>query len=135
MSRLVTELTGALDCVAAAMDAEVEAVRSGQADALSAAAQRKRVVLEEVEPILRRFRDAASTATAAERASLIQATRRMQAAADRNATTLQGALEGTRRVFACLVDAAKAASSTGTYGPDGSVRHAEGTVGTIRRQA
>jgi hypothetical protein len=133
MNRGVAELAAALDRVAVAMDAEVEAVRSGQADELSAAAHRKRVVLEAVEPILQRSRDVTSAATPAEKARLVQATRRMQAAADRNATTLQAALEGTRRLFACLVDAAQAASSTGTYRPDGSVRHAEEIVGTIRR--
>jgi flagellar biosynthesis/type III secretory pathway chaperone len=135
MSGVVAELTSALDRVALAMDAEVAAVRSGKADELSAAAQRKRVVLEAVEPVLQRFRATASAATPGERAGLVEATRRMQAAADRNAATLQGALEGTRRLFACLVDAAQAASSTGTYGPDGSVRRAEEIVGTIRRSA
>jgi hypothetical protein len=38
-------------------------------------------------------------------------------------------------LFSCLVDAAQAASSTGTYGPDGSVRRAEEIVATIRRSA
>jgi hypothetical protein len=39
----------------------------------------------------------------------------MQAAAARNAATLQGALEGTRRLFGCLAEAARHAASTGTY--------------------
>lgn len=135
MNRSVAELTTALDRVAAALDVEAEAVRSGQADELSAAAHRKRAVLEAVEPILRRSRDVTAAATPAERACLIQATQRMQAAADRNAATLQGALEGIRRLYACLVEAAQAAASTGTYRPDGSRHHAEESVVTIRRSA
>ena len=135
MNQAVADFAAALERVAMAMDAEVEAVRSGQAQELSAAADRKRAAIEAVAPILQRSPDVASVATPAGRARLIQATRRMQAAADRNAATLQGALEGTRRLFSCLVDAAQAASSTGTYGPDGSVRRAEETVGTIRRSA
>jgi flagellar biosynthesis/type III secretory pathway chaperone len=135
VNRSVADLAAALDGVAMAMDEEVEAVRSGQAGQLSTAADRKRVAIEAVAPILQRSPDVASAATPAGRARLIQATRRMQAAAARNAVVLQGALEGTRRLFSCLVDAAQAASSTGTYGPDGSVRRAEETVGTIRRSA
>jgi hypothetical protein len=135
MNRAVAELTTALDRVAAAMEAEVEAVRSGRADELSAAADRKRVVLEEVTPILQRSRDVASAAGPGERARLMEATRRMRAAADRNAATLQGALQGARRVYACLADAAQAAASSGTYRPDGSRHCAEDSVGTIRRQA
>jgi flagellar biosynthesis/type III secretory pathway chaperone len=135
VNRAAAELTAALDRVAAAMDAEVEAVRAGQADELLAAAHRKRVVLEAVEPILQRSSDVASAATPAERTCLIQATRRMQAAAKRNAATLQGALEGTRRLYACLAEAAQAAASTGTYGPDGSRHRPEESVGTIRRSA
>ena len=115
MNRAVAELTAALDRVAMAMDAEVEAVRSGQARQLSGAADRKRVAIEAVAPILQRSPDVTSVATPTARARLIQATRRLQAAADRNAATLQGALEGTRRLFSCLVEAAQAAASTGTY--------------------
>jgi hypothetical protein len=135
VNQTVADLAAALDRVAAAMDAEVAAVRSGQARELSAAADRKRAVIEAVEPILQRSRDAISAATPAERACLIQATRRMQAAVDRNAATLQGALEGTRRLYACFAEAAQAAASTGTYRPDGSRHRAEESVGTIRRQA
>jgi flagellar biosynthesis/type III secretory pathway chaperone len=135
MNRAVAELTTALDRVTAAMDAEVDAVRAGQAGELSAAADRKRVVLGTVEPILRRSRDVTSAASAAERAVLIQATRRMQAATDRNAATLQGALEATRRLYACLAEAARAAASTGTYRPDGSRHRAEESVVTIHRSA
>jgi flagellar biosynthesis/type III secretory pathway chaperone len=134
MNRTVAELTTALDCVAAALDAEVEAVRSGQVDALSAAADRKRVVLQDATPILQRSHDVAGAATPAERACLIEATRRMQAAARRNAATLQGALEGTRRLYACLAEAAQAAASSGTYRPDGSRHCAEESAGTIRRR-
>ena len=133
MSRTVAELTTALDGVAAALDAEVEAVRSGQVDALSAAADRKRVVLEDAMPILQPSHDVAA-ATPAERACLIEATRRMQAAATRNAATLQGALEGTRRLYACLAEAAQSAASSGTYRPDGSRHCAEESAGTIRRR-
>jgi hypothetical protein len=117
------------------MDAEVDAVRLGQADALSAAVERKRVAVEAVEPVLKRFRDATSAASPAEKARLIQATRRMQTAAERNTTTLQGALEGARRLYACLANAAQAAASSGTYRPDGSRHCAEESVGTIRRSA
>jgi flagellar biosynthesis/type III secretory pathway chaperone len=132
MNRTVAELTTALDGVAGALDAEVEAVRSGQVDALSAAADRKRVVLQDAMPILQRSHDVAG-ATPAERACLIAATRRMQAAAKRNTTTLQGALEGTRRLYACLAEPAQAAASSGTYRPDGSRHCAEESAGTIRR--
>jgi hypothetical protein len=135
MNRVVAELTTALDQVAAAMDAEVEAVRSGRADELSAAADRKRVVLEKVTPILQQFPALASFASPGERTRLMEATHRMRAAADRNAATLQGALQGARRVYACLADAAQAAASTGTYRPDGSRHCAEDNVGTIRRSA
>jgi hypothetical protein len=135
VSRTVAELTAALERVAAAMDAEVDAVRLGEADALSAAVERKRAAVEAVEPVLRLFRDVTSDASPAERACLIQATRRMQTAAQRNATTLQGALDGARRLYACLADAAQAAASSGTYRPDGSRHCAEESVGTIRRSA
>jgi hypothetical protein len=135
VSRAVAELTAALERVAAAMDAEVDAVRLGQADALSAAVERKRAAVEAVEPVLQRFRDVTGAASPAERGRLIQATRRMQTAAERNAATLQGALDGTRRLYACLADAAQAAASSGTYRPDGSRHCAEESVGTIRRSA
>jgi flagellar biosynthesis/type III secretory pathway chaperone len=135
VSRAVAELTAALERVAAAMDAEVDAVRLGQTDALSAAVERKRATVEAVEPVLQRFRDVTSAASPAERGRLIQATRRMQTAAERNAATLQGALDGTRRLYACLADAAQAAASSGTYRPDGSRHCAEESVGTIRRSA
>ena len=135
MTRALSELAGALDRVAGAMDAETAAVRSGERDALSAAAERKRCVIEVAEAALRRSEGVASAATHAERARLEQAVHRMQVAADRNAATLQGALEGTRRLFACLAFAAQQASSTGTYGPDGSLRRTEEIVGTIRRSA
>ena len=133
MNRSVADLAAALDHVTMAMDAEVEAVRSGQAGQLSAAADRKRAAIEAVAPILQRSPDVASVATPAGRARLIQATRRMQAAADRNAATLQGALEGTRRLYACLAEAAQAAASSGTYRPDGSRHCAEESAGTFRR--
>jgi hypothetical protein len=110
-------------------------VRSGQADRLSAAADRKRAVIEAAEPTLQRFRDAIGAATPAERACLIQATRRMQAAVARNTTTLQGALDGARRLYACLAEAAQAAASTGTYRPDGSRHRAEESISTIIRRA
>lgn len=117
------------------MEAEVEAVRSGQNEQLAAAAERKRVAIEAVEPIVQRFRNATSSASPDERGSLVEATRRMRAAADRNAATLQGALEGTRRVYACLAEAVQAAASSGTYRPDGSRHCAVELAGTIRRQA
>jgi hypothetical protein len=133
VNRSVADLTTALEHVAAAMDVEVEAVRSGPAEQLSAAADQKRAAIEAVAPILQRSRDVTSTASPAERACLIQATRRMQAAADRNAATLQGALEGTRRLYACLAEAAQAAASSGSYRPDGSRHCAEESAGTFRR--
>ena len=77
----------------------------------------------------------ASAAAAAERTYLIQATRRMETAARRNAAALQGALEATRRLYACLAQAAQAAASSGTYRADGSRHCAEDGVGTIRRSA
>ncbi len=135
MKREAAELASALERVAEAMDAEVEAVRSGQADALAAAAQRKRAVLDDVAPILQRSPQVAGAAAPAEKACLVQATRRMQVAARRNAAVLQGALEATRRLYACLAEAAQAAASSGTYRPDGSRHCAEDGVGTIRRQA
>ena len=59
----------------------------------------------------------------------------VQAAAQRNAAVRQGALDATRRLYACLAEAAQAAASSGTYRPDGSRHCAEDGVGTIRRQA
>jgi hypothetical protein len=135
MNGEVAELTAALERVAEAMNAEADAVRGGQADQLAAAAQRKRAVVEGIAPILQRSRQVAGAATPAQRACLIEATRRMQAATARNAATLQGALEATRRLYACLAEAAQAAASCGTYRPDGSRHRAEEGVGTIRRSA
>jgi hypothetical protein len=131
----VRELAEALDRVAVAMDAETAAVRSGGRDDLAEAAERKAVVIGAAEAILRQAESVMRAASRAERARLEGAANRMQAAADRNAATLQGALEGTRRLFACLAEAAQLASSTGTYGPDGSLRRTAETIGTIRRSA
>lgn len=135
MNRDVAELATALERVAAVMDAEADAVRSGQADALAAAAQRKRAVLDELAPILERSRRVAGAAAPGERACLIRAARRMETAARRNAAVLEGAMEGMRRLYACLAEAAQAAASSGTYRPDGSRHCAEDGVGTIRRSA
>lgn len=135
MTGAVAELAAALERITAAMETEVAAVRSGQAEQLAAAAERKRVAIEAVEPVVQRFADVTSAASPDERTSLIEATRRMQAAADRNAATLQGALEGTRRVYACLAEAVQAAASSGTYRPDGSRHCAVELAGTIRRRA
>ena len=135
MSRSLSEVVDALDRVAAAMDAETAAVRSGRRDELAGAAERKRVVIEACLGILRERQGVAGAAFPAERARLEQAGQRMQTAARRNADTLQGALEGTRRLFGCLAEAARQASSTGTYGPDGSRRRTEEALGTIHRSA
>jgi hypothetical protein len=135
VNREVAELVTSLERVAEAMDAEVEAVRSGQAPELSAAADRKRAVLVDVEPILQQSRPIVGAAASDDRARLTRATRRMLAAAERNATTLQGALGGLRRVYACLAEAAQATASSGTYRPDGSLHCVEETVGTIHRSA
>jgi hypothetical protein len=135
MSRSASELVEALDRAADAMDAETAALRSGRADERAQAAERKRRVIEAAEAVLRERRGSAGAATPAERARLEEAARRMQAAASRNAATLQGSLEGTRRLFACLAEAAQRASSTGTYGPDGSLRRSAESVGTICRRA
>jgi flagellar biosynthesis/type III secretory pathway chaperone len=132
---MLIELADALERAAGAMDAETRCVRSGGREELSAAAERKRVAFEAAEALLRRAEGVASAATDAERTRLREAGHRMRAAAARNAATLQGALEGTRRLFACLAQAARQASSTGTYGPDGSARRTEEIVGTIRHTA
>ena len=78
MRKAVTELASALERVAAAMDAESEAVRAGQTTAISAAAARKRAVLETAEPVLRRFSEVTGHASPAERADLVREARRMQ---------------------------------------------------------
>jgi hypothetical protein len=135
MSRSARELVEALDRVAVAMDAETAALRSGRGDDLARAVERKRLVIEAAEAVLRERRGSAGAAAPAERARIEEAAGRMQAAARRNAATLQGGLEGTRRLFACLVEAAQRASSTGTYGPDGSLRRSAESVGTICRSA
>lgn len=135
MNSAVCEVAEALDRVAAAMDVETEAVRSGNRAELAEAVERKRIVIEAAEAVLRHAEGVAAAAGRAERARLEQAAHRMQAAAERNAAALQGALQGTRRLFACLAQAAQQASSTGTYGPDGSLRRAAETVGTICRSA
>jgi flagellar biosynthesis/type III secretory pathway chaperone len=135
MSPAVAQLIAAFGRVVVALDAEVEALRLGQVDALSAVADRKRAALEDAEVLLRQTRDLADVVTPADRACLIEATRRVQAAAKRNATTLEGMLEGTRRLYACLADAAQAAASSGTYRADGSRHCAEESAGTVRRSA
>ena len=135
MSRSPSELVDALDRVAAAMDAETAAVRRGPRDELAAAAERKRLVIEASIDILREGQGIAGAAVPAERTRLEEAGQRMQAAAQRNAATLQGALEGARRLFGCLAEAARQASSTGTYAPDGSRRRTEEALGTIQRSA
>jgi hypothetical protein len=88
-----------------------------------------------IEPILQQSRHVIGAAAADDRARLTRAMRRMLAAAERNATTLQGALEGLRRVDACIAEAAQATASSGTYRADGSLHRVEETVGTIRRSA
>lgn len=135
MSLAVRKLAEALDRVAAAMDAESAAVRSGARNGLGEAAERKRLAINAAEGILGQAEGTPRAAGPADRARLEQAAQRMQAAATRNAAALQGALEGTRRLFACLAEAAQQASSTGTYGPDGSLRRTAETVGTIHRSA
>lgn len=135
MNAEVRELIEALDRVAMAMDEESTAVRSGARDGLGEAVERKRLAINAAQGILGQAEGAPRAADRAERARLGQAAQRMQAAARRNAATLQGALEGTRRLFACLAEAAQQASSTGTYGPDGSRRRIAETVGTIHRSA
>ena len=135
MKPAVVELAAALERVAEAMEAEVEAVRFGQAEQLSAAADRKRLAIEAAEPILHRSRDVTEIAGPRERSRIVEAARRMQAAADRNAATIQGAMEGARRLYACFAEAAQAAASSGTYRPDGSRHCAEESAGMICRQA
>ena len=135
MNAAVRGLAEALDQVAAAMDAETDAIASGKREALAEAAERKRVAIEAAEAIFRQAEGPTRPACHTERVHLERAAHRMQAAAQRNSATLQGALEGTRRLFACLAEAAQQASSTGTYGPDGSRRRMAETVGTIHRSA
>jgi erythromycin esterase-like protein len=135
MSRSASALVEALGRAADAMDAETAALRSGRAAEWAQAAERKGRVIEAAEAVLREGRSIGGAATPAERPRLEEAARRMQAAASRNAATLQGSLEGTRRLFACLAEAAQRASSTGTYGPDGSLRRSAESVGTICRRA
>jgi flagellar biosynthesis/type III secretory pathway chaperone len=135
MSTSASELAAALDRVAVAMDAETAALRSGTPDALATAAERKRLVIEAALAVWRQRERLPDVASRAERARLELAARRLQAAAERNGATLQGALEGTRRLFACLAEAARAAASTGTYGPDGSRRRSDEAAGTISRSA
>lgn len=125
-------LAEALEQVAAAMDAETAAVRSGERESLAEAAERKRLAIEAAETMLARIERAGLVQS---RVRLEQAARRMQAAAERNAVTLQGALDGARRLFACLGEAARQASSTGTYGPDGRHQRSAETLGTIHRSA
>jgi hypothetical protein len=135
MSPCANALVQALERVAAAMDAESDAVRAGGRAALAEAAEHKRDAIEAAEAILGRRREIVTAATAVERVRLKQAGQRMHAAAERNAATLQGALEGTRRLFGCLAEAARQASSTGTYGPDGRPRRTEEVPRTIHRSA
>lgn len=134
MNPHASKVAAAFERVAGAMDAENAALRSGKGDELVEATEQKRIAIEAAEAVLRQTEKVAhAAASRAERNRLEQAARRMQAAAARNAATLQGALEGTRRLFGCLVEAARQASSTGTYGPDGSRRRTAETIGTIHR--
>jgi FlgN protein len=135
MNPSANALVQALQRVAAAMDAESDAVRAGGRAALAEAAERKRDAIEAAEAMLGRRREIVANAGPAERARLKQAGQRMHAAAERNAATLQGALEGTRRLFGCLAEAARQAASTGTYGPDGRPRRTEEAPSTIHRSA
>jgi flagellar biosynthesis/type III secretory pathway chaperone len=118
------------------MDGENTALRSGKSNELAEATEQKRIAIEAAEAILRQSEGVTrAAASRAERIRLEQAAHRMQTAAARNAATIEGALEGTRRLFGCLLDAAQQASSAGTYGPDGSRRRAAETAATIYRSA
>jgi flagellar biosynthesis/type III secretory pathway chaperone len=136
MNGHTSDLAAALERVAGAMDQENAALRSGSSDELAAATERKRIAVEAAEAVLRQTQSVAQAAASrAERNRVEQAAHRLRAAAAQNAAVLQGALEGTRRLFGCLVEAAQQASSTGTYGPDGNRRRAAETVATIHRSA
>jgi hypothetical protein len=133
--RAVAELCAALEQIAEALDAETATLRAGVREAFAPVAERKRLVIEAAEPLLHHAHGSLGAVPAAGRARLAQAARRLHAACARNGEALQGALEATRRVLDCFTEAAKAASMTGTYGPDGRARPASEAHPTIERSA
>jgi flagellar biosynthesis/type III secretory pathway chaperone len=127
------ELAEALEAVAEAMDSETEILSlSARAD-FASRAERKRICIEQAASLMERMQ--AKVPDASERARLRQAARRLEAASRRNGEALARTLEATRRVVACLTEAARAASTTGTYGPDGRPRPSAEAVATIDRSA
>jgi flagellar biosynthesis/type III secretory pathway chaperone len=128
-------LCGALERIADALDAETAAVRTGEREQLATTAERKRLVIEAVEPVIARAHGSLGSIPASQRAQVQHAATRLQAACARNGEALSCALEATRRVLDCFAEAAKAASMTGTYGPDGRARPASQAHVTIERSA
>jgi len=135
MTRALAELCAALERIADALDAETAALRAGAREQFATTAERKRLAIEAAEPLLQRAQGSLRAVPAAGRARMVQAARRLQEACARNGEALEDALEATRRVLDCFAEAAKAASMTGTYGPDGRARPASEAHATIERSA
>lgn len=133
MTSALLDLAAALEGVALAMDAETEAVRSGVREDFAARAEEKRARIEAATALMQHAEAAVPGPT--ERARLEHAARRLEAASGRNAEALDRVLVAMRRVLACVAEAAKAASTTGTYGPDGRAQPAPEAVATIERSA
>lgn len=135
MSGSALQLAQALERVAAAMEAETEALRRTDRDELRACAERKMAAIEQLETLLGQSPAPSGGIPSEKRARVQAAARRVEAAGARNARALRAALEATRRVVECIGEAASAASMTGTYGPDGRSRPAAEAVGTVERSA
>jgi flagellar biosynthesis/type III secretory pathway chaperone len=133
MADRLVDLAEALEAVAEAMDAETEILSlSARAD-FAARAERKVICIEQAASLMERMPKRAPDVS--ERERLRQAASRLEAASRRNAEALARTLEATRRVVACLSEAARSASTTGTYGPDGRARPSAEAVATIDRSA
>lgn len=133
MADVLKDLAAALERVAEAMDAETDALQAGWREDFPDRAERKRALIEAAEALVGRAQGRVPDGT--ERADLEVAARRLQAASRRNLAALERALEAARGVVACLTDAARTASMSGTYGPDGRSRPAPEAVATVERSA
>lgn len=118
----------AADRLAAVMDRETEALAAGGGAPDPAVVRAKSDLLRALETAF--ATDAGAAAGDGLGRPFAAAVRRLLTSAERNRRGLNAALAGTRRVLACLSEAANDAASVGLYGRDGRPRagHASGIV-------
>jgi hypothetical protein len=133
MGERLVELAEALQSAAEAMDAETKILSLGNHVDFPARAERKRICIEQAASLVHDIQQVVPNA--GERALLRHAALRLEVASKRNAEALARTLTATRRVIACLTEAARAASTSGIYGPDGRSRPAAEAFATIDRSA